>query len=68
MGLSKDGITMRCTVFGGLDAIELWSRLWMEEKNGSLESVNGIKVMLLMDGWVRRFVRSNEWQNAGCLV
>jgi hypothetical protein len=58
VGLSKEGMTMRWMVFGGLEAIAVWSRLRIAGKGESLLGVKGINVMLVMEGWASRLVRS----------
>ena len=35
-----------------------WSLLITEEKIGSLDGAMGMKFIMEMEGWVRRFVRS----------
>lgn len=67
-GLSREGITMRWIVFGGLEAIAVCSRLCIEIYGDSLEGMTGMKSIDERDGWVRRLVRSNAWQNASCVV
>jgi hypothetical protein len=58
VGLSKDGMTMRWMVFEGLEPIVVWSCFRIAANGDSLEGTSGIKDMLVMAGWVRRFVRS----------
>lgn len=58
VGLSKDGMTTRWTVLAGLDVIAVWSRLRMARNGDSFECMRGMKDMFVIDGWVRRFVRS----------
>lgn len=57
-GLSKAGITMRWTEFGGLEAMSNWSLLSTARKGDSRDGAMGMKFIVEMAGWVRRFVRS----------
>ena len=41
-----------------LDVISVWSRLRIARNGDSLEGISGMKDMFVIDGWVRRFVRS----------
>lgn len=58
MGLSRDGMTIRWIVLAALDVIAVWSRLRMARNGDSFEGISGMKVIFVIDGWVRRFVRS----------
>lgn len=57
-GLSKAGTTIRWMVFGGLEDMADWRRLSIAKNRGSLDGAMGMKFMVEMEGWVRRFVRS----------
>jgi hypothetical protein len=45
-------------VLAGLEEIAVWRRFRTGRNGDSLEGVMGMKVMFVIDGWVRRFVRS----------
>lgn len=51
---------MRWTVLGGLELIADKSRWWIRRNGDSLEATTGMNVMLEIEGWARRFVRSKE--------
>ena len=68
VGLSREGMTMRWMVLGVADSMAVWSCFRIGTKGESREGLTGMKDRLVMDGWVRRFVRSKAWQKAGgCL-
>lgn len=49
---------MRWIVLAALDIIAVCSRLSIARNGDSFEGMIGMKDMFVIDGWVRRFVRS----------